>query len=160
MQMQAIAVSGGDSSDWKALKEDLERLSKILPTKAFSDNMSKKKLTERVTSGQASLIHFLGHGTPVGKTDCHQRRNISSYAHVIPHDLKHLLLLVVFNFGLVMSSEKDKDWAGLYLASKEVLTAYDLHESFAENKSSVALSLTRLLVLCACSSGMPCHEME
>ena len=52
-----------------------------------------------------------------------------------------------------MSSEREKDWAGLSLAGGEVLSAYELHESFVESKASAKLLLTRLLVLCACSSG-------
>ena len=62
-----------------------------------------------------------------------------------------LFVLVVV---VMLPSERDKDWAALSLASKETLSAFELHESFTEKSlAAKLLSLTCLLVLCACSSG-------
>ena len=50
-------------------KEHCAELSKLLPAETLShSDASKKKVIERVTSGSASLVHFLVHGTPGGMT--------------------------------------------------------------------------------------------
>lgn len=65
---QALILSSGDLSQQQSLKIELEELNKLLPTETLTDDQaSKEKLAERLTSGSASLVHFLGHGTSVGK---------------------------------------------------------------------------------------------
>ena len=50
-------------------------------------------------------------------------------------------------------SERETNWAGLCLADEQVLSAQELHAIFTEEDPSPAARLTRLMVLCACSSG-------
>ena len=54
----------------QSLKEQCEELSRVLPAETLSDSSAtKKNVIERVTSGSASLVHFLVHGTPGGRAD-------------------------------------------------------------------------------------------
>ena len=55
----------------------------------------------------------------------------------------------------LQASDREQDWAGLCLFDGEVLSAYELHEKFTEEEenSDPIKSRTRLMTLCACSSG-------
>ena len=89
MQMQTLVVSNGASSECQSLVTELQELSGILPTETpTGDNMKKKELIERMTSGSASLIHFVGHGTKVGKTVYYRCRNVSTRVDIIPARLE------------------------------------------------------------------------
>ena len=57
-------------------------------------------------------------------------------------------------------SDRKEDWAGLCLANDEVLSAYELHEEFTKEGSDLKESRTRLMVLCACSSGAVPRECD
>ena len=48
--------------------------------------------------------------------------------------------------------DREERWAGLCLAD-DVLSAHELHDEFAKKAAKSKASLTRLMVLCACSSG-------
>ena len=51
-----------------SLLAQCDEMRRILPTDILSDSdATKDNVIERVTSGSASLVHFLVHGTPVGK---------------------------------------------------------------------------------------------
>ena len=76
-------------------------------------------------------------------------------------------------------SDREEDWAGLCLANDEVLSAYELHEKFTqgeeekekeeeeeeeekeeEENSGPIKPRTRLMTLCACSSGTVPRECD
>ena len=48
---------------------------------------------------------------------------------------------------------EEKDWAGLHLAKKSILSANELHELFTKEDGNPLVPRARLLVLCACVSG-------
>ena len=58
-----------DSLDLQFLLHDcIKIMNQILPTETLSDSDAElEAVIERVTSGSPSLIHFLVHGTPMGK---------------------------------------------------------------------------------------------
>ena len=57
-------------------------------------------------------------------------------------------------------SDRKEDWAGLCLANDEVLSAYELHEEFTKEGSDSKKTRTRLMTLCACSSGAVPRECD
>lgn len=64
--LQALTIRYCNSPEY------LEKLNQVLPTETLSGSAAtKEKVTERLTSGSAPLIHFLGHETPGGKSDRH-----------------------------------------------------------------------------------------
>ena len=68
--MQTLLISYEDSIDKQfSLLDYWEELEKILvPTETLMDTDAiKEKVMERVVSGKASLIHFLGHAYRGGK---------------------------------------------------------------------------------------------
>ena len=63
-----------DSTVMESLKDQCTELSQLLPAEVVSDSdATKKSVIERVTSGSASLVHFLVHGTPGGRADRRRR---------------------------------------------------------------------------------------
>ena len=88
MQMQTLVVSNGASSECQSLVTELQELSGILPTETPTGDNMKKELIERMTSGLPSLIHFVGHGTKVGKTAYYRCRNVSTRVDIIPARLE------------------------------------------------------------------------
>ena len=53
-----------------SLLEHFEELTEILPAEIlFESDVWIEDIIERVTSGTASLVHFLSHGTPGSKDD-------------------------------------------------------------------------------------------
>ena len=67
---EALMVMYNDFDLNQSLKEQCEELSRVLPAETLSDSSAtKKNVIERVTSGSASLVHFLVHGTPGGRAD-------------------------------------------------------------------------------------------
>ena len=78
VRMQVLVISSGELSERQAFPE-LRDLNRILLAETDPDDaISKEELIKRVTGGSASLIHFLGHGTSVGKTtSCYRCRNLS-----------------------------------------------------------------------------------
>ena len=65
-------------------------------------------------------------------------------SHICASDLIH---------SLVEPADREENWAGLSLPSGETLSANELNDHFTEKSSSRTAWLTRLMVLCACSSG-------
>ena len=66
---QALMMMYDDSIVMKSLKEQCAELSQLLPAETLSgSDLTKKKVIKRVTSGSASLVHFLAHGTPGGRS--------------------------------------------------------------------------------------------
>ena len=61
-------VSDDKLSELDTLSQYLDEFIRILPTETDAGrDMGKEELFEQITGGLASLIHFLGHGIPVGK---------------------------------------------------------------------------------------------
>ena len=67
LAVQALVVKYDDSIVLDMLGEELAQL---LPAEVVSgDDATKENVIERVTSGSASLVHFLVHGTPGGRAE-------------------------------------------------------------------------------------------
>ena len=64
-----------------------------------------------------------------------------------------MLTLCLYSLLLPPQTDRKRDWAGLRLALGKVLSAAMLHKRFTGKKPSSVARLTRLMVLCACSSG-------
>ena len=66
--LEALTVMYDDSDVIQSLEEQCVELRKVLPAQTLSDSdATRANVIERVTSGSASLVHFLVHGTPGGR---------------------------------------------------------------------------------------------
>ena len=132
-----------------SLLEHLKELESVLTAEVLSDYMATKEaVIERVMSGSASLIHFLVHEASGGKDDIRYYN-----APIMTTSSYETSLRACVNSFIPIPPEKEKHWVGLCLADDEVLSARELHEILTEENSNPVLRLTRLMVLCACSSG-------
>ena len=68
---------------------------------------------------------------------------------------------MLIDLCLSQPPDRESDWAGLCLADEEVLSAFELHEEFTKKRDSGSMrSRTRLMALCACSSGAVPRECD
>ena len=75
LDVQALVVKYDDSITMDWLEFQHGELSHLLPAEVVSgDDATKENVIERVTSGSASLVHFLVHGTAGGRADRHRRK--------------------------------------------------------------------------------------
>ena len=75
LAVQALVVKYDDSITMDWLEFQHGELSHLLAAEVVSgDDATKENVIERVTSGSASLVHFLVHGTPGGRADRHWRK--------------------------------------------------------------------------------------
>ena len=66
---QALMVMYDDSIVMESLKEQCAELRQLLPAEILSDSdATKENVIERMTNRSASLVHFLAHGTPGGRS--------------------------------------------------------------------------------------------
>ena len=190
LDVQALVVKYDDSIVLGMLEEQCEELNQLLPAEVVSDaDATKTNVVERVTSGSASLVHFLVHGTAGGRADlrrckakrkkrvweilssfCPPFRSASNNGIVDNFDepdlsRRHVSDPRVYTCWLIMCdcrqpSDREEDWAGLCLANDEVLSASELHEEFTKEGSDSKNTRTRLMTLCACSSGAAPREFD
>lgn len=67
---RALMVMHDDSNVLHLLEEQCQELTQLVPAETLSkSDASKANVIKHVTSGSASLVHFLVHGTPGGRAD-------------------------------------------------------------------------------------------
>ena len=119
LAVQALVVKYDDSITMDWLEFQHGELSHLLPAEVVSgDDATKENVIERVTSGSASLVHFLVHGTPGGRADlrrCKAKRKKKRVCEILSSFCPPSVVRVAMASLIISTSRTCRDATSLIL---------------------------------------------
>ena len=119
LDVQALVVKYDDSIVLGMLEEQCEELNQLLPAEVVSDaDATKTNVVERVTSGSASLVHFLVHGTAGGRADlrrCKAKRKKKRVCEILSSFCPPSVVRVAMASLIISTSRTCRDATSLIL---------------------------------------------